>query len=68
LLEGTIAEGIAVGLITLGLGVALLLVFLEVGLGEDRELARERARRRPSPRNAHAEPRLKLGRRPSRRG
>jgi hypothetical protein len=38
-------EVLAIGLITLGLGAALLLVFLEVGLSEERELAREEKRR-----------------------
>jgi hypothetical protein len=46
LVGGVVAEVIAIALITLGLGAALLLVFLEVGLSEDRELAREEEGRR----------------------
>jgi hypothetical protein len=41
LVGGQTGEVLAIGLITLGLGAALLLVFLEVGLSEERELARE---------------------------
>jgi hypothetical protein len=38
-------EVLAIALITLGLGAVLLLLFLEVGLSEERELAREEKRR-----------------------
>jgi hypothetical protein len=44
LVGGQTGEVLAIGLITLGLGAALLLVFLEVGLSEERELAREEKR------------------------
>jgi hypothetical protein len=37
---------LAIALIILGLGAVVLLMFLEVGLSEERELAREEARRR----------------------
>jgi hypothetical protein len=37
---------VALALITLGLGAVVLLVFLEVGLSEDRERAKEQERRR----------------------
>jgi uncharacterized membrane protein len=37
LVGGRVAEVIAIALITFGFGAALLLVFLEVGLSEDRE-------------------------------
>jgi hypothetical protein len=39
-------EVLAIALITLGLGAVVLLMFLEVGLSEERELAREEKRRR----------------------
>jgi hypothetical protein len=45
LVGGQTGDVLAIGLITLGLGAALLLVFLEVGLSEERELAREEKRR-----------------------
>jgi hypothetical protein len=47
---------LAIALITLGLGAVVLLLFLEVGLSEERELAREekRRRQRPSRRRAAA--------------
>jgi hypothetical protein len=46
LIAGTTGEALAIGLILIGLGGALLLMFLEVGLSEDRERAREADRRR----------------------
>jgi hypothetical protein len=46
LVGGLTGEVLAIALITLGLGAVLLLVFLEVGLSEERELAREEKRRR----------------------
>jgi hypothetical protein len=46
LVGGQTGDVLAIGLITLGLGGALLLMFLEVGLSEERELAREEKRRR----------------------
>jgi len=52
---GITGEAISIGLVSLG-GIAVVaLIFLEVGLSEDRERARERAaaralRRRPPPR------------------
>jgi hypothetical protein len=47
---GLLGQVLAIALITLGLGGALLLTFLEVGLSEDRDRAseEERRRRRPS--------------------
>jgi hypothetical protein len=38
---GLVGQVLAIALISLGLGGALLLLFLEVGLSEDRERARE---------------------------
>jgi hypothetical protein len=45
LIEGVVGQALAIALITAGLGGALLLVFYEVGLSEDRERAREEERR-----------------------
>jgi uncharacterized membrane protein len=47
LIGGLLGQVLAIALITLGLGGALLLVFYEVGLSEDRERARQLKRRRP---------------------
>ena len=43
---GLVGQLLAIALITLGLGAALLLAFLEVGLSEDRERTRAEERRR----------------------
>jgi hypothetical protein len=45
-IPGYAGEVVALTLITLGLGAAVLLVFLEVGLSEDRATAEEEQRRR----------------------
>jgi hypothetical protein len=37
LVDGILGEAIAIALIALGLGAVVLLLFLEVGLSEDRE-------------------------------
>ena len=44
LIEGLLGQVLAIALITAGLGGALLLLFYEVGLSEDRERAREQER------------------------
>ena len=49
LVGGLTGEVLAIAMITVGLGAAVLLVFLEVGLSEERELAREQKRRRQRP-------------------
>ena len=46
LIDGVVGRALAIALITLGLGGALLLLFYEVGLSEDRARAREEERRR----------------------
>ena len=46
LVGGQTGDVLAIGLITLGLGAALLLMFLEVGLSEEQDLARDERRRR----------------------
>lgn len=46
LVGGAAGEVLTIVLLSAGLGGALLLVFLEIGLGEERELADEEARRR----------------------
>jgi len=45
LLSGEAGQLLAIGLLSIGLGGIVLLVFLEVGLSEDRERAAEDARR-----------------------
>lgn len=47
LVDGLIGELLAIALITLGLGAVVLLAFLEVGLSEERDLAKEKRRREP---------------------
>jgi hypothetical protein len=46
LVGGLTGEVLAIALITLGLGAVVLLLFLEVGLSEERDLASEEKRRR----------------------
>jgi hypothetical protein len=46
LVDGLTGEVLAIALITLGLGAVVLMMFLEVGLSEERELAMEEKRRR----------------------
>jgi hypothetical protein len=43
---GVVGEILTIVLISAGLGGALLLVFLEIGMSEERELARDEERRR----------------------
>jgi NADH:ubiquinone oxidoreductase subunit 6 (subunit J) len=64
--RGLTGEVLAIALITLGLGAVVLLTFFEVGLSEERELAREEKRRRQ--RATDRKPRLRPGRRPRRPG
>jgi hypothetical protein len=52
LVPGLPGEVLTIVLMSLGLAGALLLVFLEIGLGEERDLAREAERRRRRPRIA----------------
>jgi hypothetical protein len=66
LVGGLTGEVLAIALITLGLGAVVLLMFLEVGLSEERELAREEKRRRQ--RASDGERRLQLRRWPRRPG
>jgi hypothetical protein len=67
LVGGVTGWVLAIALVSAGLGGALLLVFLEIGLSEDRERAveeerrRERAGERP---DARRSPRLRSPRRP----
>jgi hypothetical protein len=64
---GLTGQVLAITLITVGLGGALLLLFLEVGLSEDRERAREEERRRRrAARRVEPRRRLRLPRRPRR--
>ncbi len=65
LVAGLAGQILTIALISAGLGGAVLLVFLEVGLSEDRErTAREARRRRSAPADARRRPWL---RRPPRR-
>lgn len=61
LVGGLTGEVLTIALIAIGLGGAVLLVFLEIGLGEERDRAREQSRRRSR------EQRLGAARRPLRR-
>jgi hypothetical protein len=65
LVGGLTGEVLAIALITLGLGAVVLLVFLEIGLSEERELAREEKRRQ---RSADGPRRLRPRRSPRRPG
>jgi hypothetical protein len=65
--SGTTAGVLAIGLITLGLGAVVLLVFFEVGLSEDRELERE-ARERERAARGDEPPRRRRVRFPRRPG
>jgi NADH:ubiquinone oxidoreductase subunit 6 (subunit J) len=66
---GMTGELIGLSLITLGLGAVVLLVFFEVGLSEDRELAREEERRRKqAPKHDDAGRRARRPRPPRRPG
>ncbi len=61
LIGGVTGDAVAIALVSLG-GIAVVsLVFLEIGLSEDRDRAREEAQRR---RAAAAPPRLPRRRRP----
>jgi hypothetical protein len=66
LVGGLTGEVLAIALITLGLGAVVLLMFLEIGLSEERDLAREQKRRRR--RSTADERRLRNRRRPRRPG
>jgi hypothetical protein len=64
LVGGVTGEILTIVLISAGLGGALLLVFFEIGLGEERDLARdERARRKRDQRRLRARERSELRRR-----
>ena len=67
-IAGLNGRAIAVALVSLGLGGAVLLVFLEVGLSEDRDRAKgeERRRKRAAKRAAaqRRRPRVRRPRRP----
>jgi uncharacterized membrane protein len=66
LVGGLTGEVLAIALITLGLGAVVLLMFLEVGLSEERELAREKKQGRH--RATDGEPQRRPGRWPRRPG
>ena len=66
LVGGVTGEVLAIALITLGLGATVLLIFFEVGLSEERELAMDEKRRRQ--RATDREPRRRSRRSLRRRG
>lgn len=69
LIGGVLGSSLAIALISLGLGAALLLVFFEVGLSEDHEREREEEqRRRLAARPKHSRRQRLLPRRPRRPG
>jgi NADH:ubiquinone oxidoreductase subunit 6 (subunit J) len=66
LVGGLTGEVLAIALITLGLGAVVLLMFLEVGLSEEREVAKEEKRRLQ--RASDGKRRIRPRRRPRRPG
>lgn len=66
LVGGVTGEVLTIVLISAGLGGALLLVFLEIGLGEERDLEREREQRERKQRRLQSLRRPRLARRPRR--
>jgi hypothetical protein len=69
LVGGLTGQVLTIALMLAGLGAALLLVFLEVGLSEDRERARnEERRRKRAEQSTSGARRLPLPRRPRRPG
>jgi hypothetical protein len=68
LIRGLTGDVLAIALVSVGLGGALLLVFLEVGLSEDRARARDEKRRRERARRRLEARRPPLPRRPRRPG
>jgi hypothetical protein len=66
IIGGKTGDVVAASLVTLGLGAILLLVFLEIGLSEDRDRAREEEQRREDKeKRAPRPPRITKPRRPS---
>lgn len=69
LVEGVTGEVLTIVLMSLGLGGGLLLTFLEIGLGEERDLARDEERKRRRQKRAlDASRRPRLRQRPRRPG
>jgi hypothetical protein len=66
IIGGKAGDVVAASLVTLGLGAILLLVFLEIGLSEDRDRAKEEEQRREDEaKRAPRPPRITKPRRPS---
>lgn len=65
---GVTGEVLTIVLISIGLGGALLLVFLEIGLGEESDLAREQQRKRERQTRRAVTRTRRLPRRPRRPG
>jgi hypothetical protein len=68
LLDGFTGEVLTLALLGLGLVGAVALVFLEIGLSEDRERARGERRRKPPKHGRETEPPPRFRRRPRRPG
>jgi hypothetical protein len=64
LLGGLAGDLLAIALLLIGLGGALLLIFYEVGLSEEREVAREEEQRRLNEREARHRRAMRFRRRP----
>jgi hypothetical protein len=56
LIDGIVGQALFIALISIGLGGALLLLFYEVGLSEDRARAREERRRGDRSRSRRGSP------------
>jgi hypothetical protein len=69
LISGPTGQVLKIALILAGLGAAVLLLFLEVGLSEDRERARDVERRgKRAEQRVDPQPRPRVRRVPRRRG
>ena len=66
LVDDFTGEVLTLALVGLGLVGAVVLVFLEIGLSEDRQRARDEERRRPSGDRPESAPRVRRPRRPRR--
>ena len=64
LLGGLAGDLLAIALLLLGLGGALLLLFYEVGMSEEREVAREEEQRKLRERDARRRRAMRFRRRP----
>lgn len=68
LISGESGQLLAIALLSVGLGTIVLLVFFEIGVSEDRDRAKEEARRQREARRATERRRARFSRLPRRRG